>query len=105
MVFISVDFPAPLSPTSATTSPGSTRKSTLSSAWTWRKDLEMPRASSNGGVPFSTGAASLPFSISPPATRENLIGQARWHPGPRRRPRTDLVSHARYDEVEERLRQ
>ena len=40
---ISVDFPAPLSPTSAITSPARTSKSTSVSAWTEPKLFEMPR--------------------------------------------------------------
>ena len=42
MVFTSVDFPAPLSPTRATTSPGRTSKSTSLSAWTGPKLLLTP---------------------------------------------------------------
>src|SRR3954454_3896648 len=48
IVLISVDLPAPLSPTSAITSPGYARKSTLVSACTGPKLLETPRSSSSG---------------------------------------------------------
>src|SRR5437868_1828509 len=48
MHLISVDLPAPLSPTSAITSPARTSKSTSLSAWTEPKLLEMPRNSSVG---------------------------------------------------------
>src|SRR5436305_11873324 len=51
---ISVDLPAPLSPTRAITSPSRTSKSTSFSACTDPNDLETPRNSSVG-VPF-TGA-------------------------------------------------
>ena len=46
---ISVDLPAPLSPTSAITSPARTSKSTSVSACTEPKLFEMPRSSSSGG--------------------------------------------------------
>src|SRR2546428_803884 len=45
---ISVDLPAPLSPTSDMTSPFRTSKSTSVSAWTEPNDLEMPRSSRRG---------------------------------------------------------
>src|SRR5438445_7585639 len=54
---ISVDLPAPLSPTRAMTSPARTSKSTSVSAWTEPKDFEMPR-SSRMGVSF-TGSPVL----------------------------------------------
>src|SRR5581483_3287579 len=43
-IFTSVDFPAPLLPTSAWTSPPHRSKSTLSSAWTVPYCLDRPRA-------------------------------------------------------------
>src|SRR5436190_8578510 len=43
-----VDLPAPLSPTSAITSPGRTSKSTSASAWTDPNDFEIPRSSKVG---------------------------------------------------------
>src|SRR5207253_2080774 len=45
---ISVDLPAPLSPTSAITSPARTSKSTSVSAWTDPNDFETPRSSRRG---------------------------------------------------------
>src|SRR5829696_8337300 len=51
IVFTSVDLPAPLSPTSATTSPGWTSKSTSLSAWTGPKLLLTPLRASTGVLP------------------------------------------------------
>src|SRR5262245_16250648 len=48
IVFTRVDLPAPLSPTSATTSPSRTSKSTRSRAWTGPNLLLTPSTSSNG---------------------------------------------------------
>src|SRR6266581_5269823 len=45
-----VDFPAPLSPMSATTSPASMSKDALSSARTCPKLRDSPRASSSGAI-------------------------------------------------------
>src|SRR2546423_11435440 len=50
---ISVDLPAPLSPTSAITSPSLTSKSTSWSACTEPKFLETPRSSRVGGFAFT----------------------------------------------------
>ena len=47
---IRVDLPAPLSPTSAITSPGRTSKSTSLSAWTEPKLFEIPWSSRSGVV-------------------------------------------------------
>ena len=47
---IRVDLPAPLSPTSAITSPGMTSNSTSLSAWTEPKLFEIPWSSSSGVV-------------------------------------------------------
>ena len=60
MHLISVDLPAPLSPTSAITSPRRTSKSTSVSAWTEPNDLVTPRSSRRGvsltqGVSHTTG--------------------------------------------------
>src|ERR671924_408921 len=52
IVFTSVDFPAPLSPTSATTSPAWTSKSTSLSAWTGPKLLLTPSRDRTGVLPF-----------------------------------------------------
>src|SRR2546430_13568140 len=60
MHLIRVDFPAPLSPTNAITSPFWTSKSTSERACTEPNDLEMPR-SWRSGVPF-TVAGFLPQS-------------------------------------------
>src|SRR5262245_39174691 len=60
MILISVDLPAPLSPTSATTSPAYTSKSTWSSACTAPKRLETPLVSSSGVRP-----ATLVIRVTP----------------------------------------
>src|SRR5947207_5378036 len=52
MHLISVDLPAPLSPTIAITSPWRTSKSTSVSAWTEPNDFVTPRSSSRGVVSF-----------------------------------------------------
>src|ERR671937_3063279 len=64
-LLISVDLPAPLSPTSATTSPARTSKSAARSAWTDPKLLEIPRSSRVGG----SGVLTAPFSITVEALR------------------------------------
>src|SRR5258708_6882582 len=51
MILISVDLPAPLSPTSATTSPANTLNCTPSSAWTAPNRLLIPWSSSSGVRP------------------------------------------------------
>src|SRR5215213_10718554 len=48
MHLMSVDLPAPLSPTRAMTSPAATRKSTWYSAWTAPNRFEIPRSSRTG---------------------------------------------------------
>src|SRR4051812_25993641 len=48
MTFTSVDLPAPLSPTNATTSPGRTSRFTPSSAWTGPKLLLTPSRARTG---------------------------------------------------------
>ena len=48
MHLISVDLPAPLSPTRAITSPGETWKSTSNNAWTAPKLFETPCSSRTG---------------------------------------------------------
>src|SRR5437764_914003 len=52
---ISVDFPAPLSPTSAITSPSRTSKSTSARAWTEPNDFEIPRSSRIGAAALMAG--------------------------------------------------
>src|SRR5919204_281817 len=64
-LLISVDLPAPLSPTSAITSPARTSKSASRSAWTDPKLLEIPRSSRVGG----SGVITAPFSITVEALR------------------------------------
>src|SRR5918912_1443153 len=56
MTLTSVDFPAPLSPTRPTTSPGMTRKSTPFSARTAPNRLVIPRTSSRGVVSAISGS-------------------------------------------------
>src|SRR6187200_1509961 len=56
-LLISVDLPAPLSPTSAITSPGGTSKSTSVSACTEPNDLVMPRSWRRSGVSLTDGAS------------------------------------------------
>src|SRR5437588_234059 len=76
---ISVDLPAPLSPTSAITSPFRTSKSTSVSACTEPKDFETPR-SSRSGVSV-TGRVSYhrtsggARSQTPPPRRSNLLAE------------------------------
>src|SRR5215212_9802984 len=65
MHLISVDLPAPLSPTSAMTSPERTSKSTSVSASTWPKLLETLRASSVGAVSaVGVGVVSATASVT-----------------------------------------
>src|SRR5215210_2063569 len=65
MHLISVDLPAPLSPTSAMTSPERTSKSTSVSASTWPKRLETLRASSVGAVSaVGVGVVSATASVT-----------------------------------------
>src|SRR4051812_22806983 len=55
MVFTSVDLPAPLSPTRASTSPARTSSSMFFSAWTAPKRFETPRSDSTVPVPTVAG--------------------------------------------------
>src|SRR5438270_3327190 len=55
MHLMSVDLPAPLSPTRAITSPARTSKSTSASACTEPKDLVRPRSSRSGVDPVTDG--------------------------------------------------
>src|SRR5215211_2288055 len=65
MHLISVDLPAPLSPTSAMTSPERTSKSTSVSASTWPKLFETLRASSVGAVSsVGVGVVSATASVT-----------------------------------------
>src|SRR5688572_23701364 len=64
MHLMSVDFPAPLSPTSAMTSPARTSKSTSSSAWTDPKFLDTPFVSRVGAdADCSVGAGGASGAI------------------------------------------
>src|SRR6218665_155187 len=60
MIFISVDLPAPFSPSSACTEPGRRRNCTLSRATTPGKDLLTPRTCSRQGGPGGTGGRPPP---------------------------------------------
>src|SRR5687768_7237875 len=72
MHLISVDLPAPLSPTSAMTSPFDTWKSTSNSAWTAPKLLETPTSSRTG--------VSVTF-VSPPRLQRIRGRPVRGAPG------------------------
>ena len=72
MHLISVDLPAPLSPTSAMTSPGATWKSTSKRAWTAPKLFETPRSSRTGA------------SVTSGLLLRETAGRPRWRPGSHR---------------------
>src|SRR5262245_32381407 len=81
MIFISVDLPAPFSPSTAWISPGATRRSTRSLALTAGYCLLMPRSSSRRGVFISRMMARIvpprnhrATQVSPPRPR----GRSRW---------------------------
>src|SRR5436305_6924632 len=87
MHLISVDLPAPLSPTSAMTSPSRTSKSTSVSACTEPKLLLIPRTASAGG--------EVVVCVIP---RKRCVGGASRHPPPllllaelRERPVADVA--------------
>src|ERR1700712_2126049 len=86
MILVKVDFPAPLSPANATTSPARRVKSTRSSACTPPKRLDKPRTSSTGSCGWSLIDAS---SAEAPLA---LVDQHR-----------DDDHHAHRDELPERL--
>src|SRR5512144_977237 len=70
MHLMSVDLPAPLSPTSAMTSPARTSKSTSSSARTDPKLFETPRVSSLGvTTPAGEGEAIVSVTGRSPVSR------------------------------------
>ena len=87
MHLISVDLPAPLSPTRAMTSPGDTRKSTSNSAWTAPKLFETP-CSSRTGVSVTIHLSSSPCSGSggAPAGRPRTFSTEGRSPCTSRRP-------------------
>src|SRR5436190_24253277 len=71
MHLISVDLPAPLSPTSAITSPCRTSKSTSLSAWTEPNDFVTPRSWRRGvsvkaRLSYHTGGGGAPEEAPPP---------------------------------------
>src|SRR5450432_863691 len=73
--FTRVDLPAPLSPTSAMTSPRKTLKSTLCSTWIAPKLLLIPRRARMGEsatVSLSLGAPDEPRSMDEPTVGSNL---------------------------------
>src|SRR5438876_1237691 len=79
---IKVDLPAPLSPTSAMTSPSRTSKSTSASACTDPNDFEMPRSSRIGvsltGVGFpTTKPVEAPTRAPPPVGPVWLLAELR----------------------------
>src|ERR1044071_8952085 len=63
MVLTSVDLPAPLSPTRASTSPARTSSSMFFKAWTAPKRLETPRSAST--VPVATGVGVTVIDSAP----------------------------------------
>src|SRR5437763_16196453 len=82
---IRVDLPAPLSLTSAITSPSRTSKSTSVSAWTEPNDLEIARSSSSG-VSFTVAAflpqcrVEAPAKAPPPRLTARLLAELRELP-------------------------
>src|SRR2546423_9068338 len=79
---IRVDLPAPLSPTSAMTSPSRTSKSTSASACTDPNDFEMPRSWRIGvsltGVGFpTTKSVGTPARAPPPVSPVWLLAELR----------------------------
>src|SRR5512142_1010524 len=72
MHFTRVDLPAPLSPTSAVTSPEYTEKSTSRNTWTGPKALFKPRGS-RVGVPDTTLLVCVPV-LSDPCGKTFLCG-------------------------------
>src|SRR5919108_285925 len=80
IVFTSVDFPAPLSPTSATTSPAWTSKSTSLSAWTGPKLLLTPSSARTGVLPFElilrrllSAGLGAPIAGAPNCSPQDLL--------------------------------
>src|SRR5690349_20126428 len=77
MVFTSVDLPAPLSPTRASTSPARTSSSMFFRAWTAPNRFETPRSANT--VPVLTGAGVGVTVIDQPP--EAFSTQFRCAPG------------------------
>src|SRR6218665_1420826 len=74
MIFISVDLPAPFSPSSACTEPGRRRNCTLSSATTPGKDLLTPRTCSRQAGPGGTGVRPPPVGARRSGVATNMAG-------------------------------
>src|SRR3954452_14638086 len=74
MTFTRVDFPAPLSPTRATTSPAATWKSTSERACTAPKRLLMPRSSRTGLASLMSGTSA--FLLADARVRAGLLVRA-----------------------------
>src|SRR5215212_5479062 len=91
ITFTSVDLPAPLSPTSPTTSPAWTSKSTPASACTAPKRLLTPCSASSGSPPF----ALLVVAFMPGASCGLPLGQADSSARGRVRGRADLVDRVK----------
>src|SRR5690242_17648902 len=96
IVLTSVDLPAPLSPTSATTSPGRTSKSTSWSACTGPKRLLTPFSARSG--PFAFTRATRPRFRLSDARRLACAGElSRADVGRLRVPVLDDRAHVRLD--------
>src|SRR3954451_11216027 len=78
MTLTSVDLPAPLSPTSPTTSPALTWKSTSSRAWTAPKRLLTPRSSSSGAVAVAVSLMPGTFLLKDPEMPADLHAALYW---------------------------
>src|SRR6218665_1476708 len=74
MIFISVDLPAPFSPSSACTEPGRRRNCTLSRATTPGKDLLTPRTCSRQNAPGGTGVRHPPVGAGRSGVAMNMAG-------------------------------
>src|SRR6266487_4511843 len=74
MVLISVDLPAPLSPTRAVTWPADMSRSTPASACTGPKLLPSPRSRSSGALPAAAGVWL--FAALPEGARPAVAGRA-----------------------------
>src|SRR6218665_1379181 len=74
MIFISVDLPAPFSPSSACTEPGGRGNWTLSSATTPGKDLLTPRTCIRQAGPGGTGGRPPPVGARRSGVATNLAG-------------------------------
>src|SRR5262245_52825283 len=93
MIFISVDLPAPFSPSTAWISPGRTVRSMPSLATTDGYTLRMPRSSSRGRFPSVPAAAAGVLTDSPTA----IVSRCSYPTGARSRaaPRSCVVGCSR----------